>query len=81
MLLSIEPLSFPFGTGPKSRKIWHNRDYPVAWTNKKYRKVYFNMGRNNLDYEGKTNKELSHTFDNPVQNKLVVNALKWLVGQ
>jgi len=78
VLLSIDPASFPLGTGPKTWEIWHEGDYPVAWTNKKYRMVYFNMGHNDLDYEGKTNRELSHTFDNPVQNKLILNALKWL---
>jgi len=78
VLLSIDPVSFPLGTGPKSWEIWHEGDYPVAWTNKKYRMVYFNMGHNDLDYEGKTNRELSHTFDNPVQNKLILNTLQWL---
>ena len=78
VLLSIEPSSFPLGTGPKAWEIWHNGDYPVAWTNKKYRMVYFNMGHNDLDYEGKTNRELSHTFDNTAQNKLGLNALQWL---
>ena len=81
VLLSIDPSSFPLGTGPKKWEIWDEGDYPVAWTNKKYRMVYFNMGHNDLDYEGKTNKELSHTFDNPVQNELLINALKWLGGQ
>ena len=81
VLLSIDPSSFPLGTGPKAWEIWHDGNYPVAWTNKKYRMVYFNMGHNDLDYEGKTNRELSHTFDNPAQNKLVLNALQWLGGQ
>ena len=81
VLLSIDPASFPLGTGPKTREIWHEGDYPVAWTNKKYRMVYFNMGHNDLDYEGRTNMELSHTFDNPVQDKLIINALEWLGGR
>jgi hypothetical protein len=78
VLLSIDPDSFPLGTGPKAREIWHSGDYPVVWTNKKYRMLYINMGHNDMGYEGKTNKELSHTFDNPIQNKLVIDALKWL---
>ena len=81
VLLSIDPASFPLGTGPKAWEIWHEGDYPVAWTNKKYRMVYFNMGHNDLDYEGKTNRELSHTFSNPVQNRLILNALNWLGGR
>ncbi len=69
VLLSIDPSSFPLGTGPKPHEIWHSGDYPVAWTNKKHRMVYFNMGHNDIDYEGKTNKELSFTFKNEDQNK------------
>jgi len=78
VLLSIDSSSFPLGTGPKAWEIWHDGDYPVAWTNTKYRMLYINMGHNDIDYEGKTNKELSFTFNNPVQNKLVINALQWL---
>src|SRR6185436_9491489 len=44
ILLSIDSTSFPLGTGPKKWEIWHNGYYPVAWTNKKYRMVYVNMG-------------------------------------
>ncbi len=78
VLLSVDPCSFPLGTGPKAWEIWHSGDYPVAWTNKRYRMLYLNMGHNDIDYEGKGNMELSHTFDNPVQNRLVISALKWL---
>ena len=78
VLLSIDPSSFPLGTGPKQHEIWHEGDYPVAWTNKNYRMIYFNMGHNDIDYEHHTNKELSRTFGNPVQDKLILNALLWL---
>jgi hypothetical protein len=78
VLLSIDPSSFPLGTGPKPHEIWHNGDYPVVWTNVNYRMIYINMGHNDLDYEQGTNRELSFTFDNPVQNKLVLDALFWL---
>lgn len=78
VLLSVDPSSFPLGTGPKAHEIWHGSDYPVVWTNKRYRMIYFNTGHNDMDYEGKTNKELSHTFGNPVQDKLILNALLWL---
>jgi hypothetical protein len=80
ILLSIHPSSFPLGTGPKQHEIWHSGYYPVAWTNKKYNMVYMNMGHNDIDYEGKTNKELSFTFANPTQNKFVINALKWVAS-
>jgi hypothetical protein len=36
------------------------------------------MGHNDMDYEHKTNKELSQTFTSPDQNKLILNALLWL---
>ena len=78
ILLSIDPASFPLGTGPKPQEIWHNGYYPVVWSNKKYRMVYVNMGHNDIDYEHHTNQELSFTFTNPVQNQLVLNTLLWL---
>ena len=32
------------------------------WTNTRYRMVYMNMGHNDMDYEDKTNRQLSSTF-------------------
>jgi hypothetical protein len=78
ILLSIDSTSFPLGTGPKLYEIWHSGYYPVAWTNKKYRMIYTNMGHNDIDYENKTNKELSFQFDNEIQNKFILDALLWL---
>ncbi|WP_221392270.1 ThuA domain-containing protein [Dyadobacter sp. NIV53] len=78
ILLSIDPASFPLGTGPKQHEIWHDGYYPVAWTNKKFKMMYFNMGHNDIDYENKTNKELSFTFENKLQNQLILNTLLWL---
>jgi hypothetical protein len=78
VLASIDPSSFPLGTGPKEWEIWHSGDYPVVWTNTQYRMIYINMGHNDIDYEKGTSKELSCTFANPVQNKMIINALKWL---
>ena len=78
ILLSIDPASFPLGTGPKPHEIWHTGYYPVVWTNQKYRMVYFNMGHNDIDYEHKTDTELSFTFGNPAQDHLILNALLWL---
>jgi hypothetical protein len=80
ILLSIDSSSFPLGTGPKLNEIWHSGYYPVVWTNKKYKTVYFNMGHNDIDYEHKTNKELSFTFNNKIQDQLILNALLWLGG-
>ena len=78
ILLSIDSTSFPLGTGPKQHEIWHSGYYPVAWTNKNYHMLYVNMGHNDIDYEGGTNKQLSWTFGNKAQDKLVINALLWL---
>lgn len=78
ILMSIDPSSFPLGTGPKQHEIWHEGYYPVVWTNVKYKMLYVNMGHNDIDYEGKTNKQLSSSFGNPVQDKFYLNAIKWL---
>jgi hypothetical protein len=81
ILLSIDPTSYPLGTGPKAHEIWHAGYYPVAWTNKRYRMLYFNMGHNDIDYEHKTDKELSFTFENETQNRLILDSLLWLGGR
>lgn len=78
ILLSIDPSSFPLGTGPKPHEIWRDGYYPVVWTNKRYRMIYFNMGHNDIDYEHKTNKELSSTFGRETQNRLILQSLLWL---
>jgi hypothetical protein len=78
ILLSIDSSSFPLGTGPKPYEIWHSGYYPVVWTNKNFKMMYLNMGHNDIDYENKTNKELSFTFGNQWQDKLVINTLLWL---
>jgi hypothetical protein len=78
VLLSVDSASFPLGTGPKPYEIWHSGYYPIVWTNKNYRMVYMNMGHNDIDYENKTDKELSHTFGNEIQDRMILNALLWL---
>jgi hypothetical protein len=78
ILASIDPVSFPLGTGPKQNEIWHSGYYPVVWTNKKYRMIYLNMGHNDIDYEYGTNKDLSLTLNNPIEDKLIINAILWL---
>ena len=84
ILLSIDSTSFPLGTGPKPHEIWHSGYYPVVWTNKNYKMIYLNMGHNDIDYEHKydaTNKTLSHTLNNPVQDQLIIDGLLWLGGR
>lgn len=51
---------------------------PDHWTNKKYRMIYFNMGHNDIDYDHKTDRELSFTFANKMEDRLIINALLWL---
>ncbi|WP_343670605.1 ThuA domain-containing protein [Chitinophaga sp.] len=80
ILLSIDPASFPLGTGPKPSEIWHSGYYPVAWTNKRYKMVYVNMGHNDIDYEHGTNRELSYTFANPDQDRFIINSLFYLIN-
>lgn len=77
ILASIDSSSFPLGTGPKPHEIWHSGDYPVVWTNKNYRMIYFNMGHNDMDYGG-SNSQLSSTFGNKLQDRFMLNALRWL---
>lgn len=77
ILLSIDSTSFPLGTGPKQHEIWHSGYYPVVWTNQNYRMIYLNMGHNDMDYGG-TNRQLSSTFGNKVQDQLILDALLWL---
>jgi uncharacterized protein len=78
ILLAIDPASFPLGTGPKPHEIWHSGYYPVVWTHTRYRMLYVNMGHNDIDYDGGTNKELSFQFDNEIQNRLIIDGLLWL---
>ncbi len=73
----LDSTSFPLGTGPKPQ-IWHEGYYPVVWTNTKYNMLHLNMGHNDIDYENKTNKELSFAFENETQNKLIIESLLWL---
>ena len=81
ILISIDSTSFPLGTGPKLHEIWHSGYYPVIWTNRNYRMLYINIGHNQIDYEHKTNETLSLTFDNFVQNQLIIDGLFWLADQ
>lgn len=78
ILVAIDSSSFPLGTGPKPREIWHQGYYPVVWTNLRYRMIYMNMGHNDMDYEGGTNKALSSTFQSRWQDSLIIHALLWL---
>jgi uncharacterized protein len=79
ILASIDPTSFPLGTGPKAHEIWHSGYYPVVWTNTKYKMLYMNMGHNDIDYAN-GNRDKSQTFGNPVQDQLWLNTIFELAG-
>ena len=81
ILLSIDSTSFPLGTGPQPHEIWHSGYYPVVWTNRKYRMIYLNVGHNDIDYEHRfdaTNRTLSHTLENAIEDQLIIDGLLWL---
>ncbi len=80
ILMAVDPSSFPLGTGPKQDEIWHSGYYPIVWTNAQYKMIYTNMGHNDIDYENKTNKQLSSSFSSEAQNTFILDALLWLGG-
>ena len=65
VLLSISRKMYPFGL--KDVVKWG--DFPIVWTNKKYRMIYLNMGHGD---EG---------FIDATQNLLFVNAFRWVVSR
>jgi hypothetical protein len=43
--------------------------------------IYMNVGHNDIDYEHKydtSNKTLSYTLNNPIQDRLIIDGLLWL---
>ena len=65
VLLSISPKMYPLGI--KDVVKWG--DFPIAWTNTKYRMVYLNTGHGK---EG---------FGDATQNLLFTNAFRWVVSR
>ena len=63
VLLSLSPKNFPMGL----KDIVFGGDFPVVWTNTRYRMIYLNMGHGD------------ETFTDATQNLLFVNALRWVV--
>lgn len=62
ILASLARENFPMGL----KDIVFGGDFPVVWTNTKYRMVYINMGHGD------------ETFTDATQNLLFINALRWL---
>lgn len=65
ILLSISPKMYPFGI----KDIIRWGDFPVVWTNTRYRMIYLNMGHGDTG------------FTDATQNLLYVNAFRWVVSR
>jgi hypothetical protein len=76
VLASVDSSSFPLGTDPNQS--WYSGDYPILWTNKKFKMLYANFGHNAMNYS--TNTGLSSTFASATQNRFIIDGLKWLAG-
>ena len=76
VLASVDPVSFPLGTDPNQS--WYSGDYPIMWTNKTYKMLYANFGHNAMNYSNNT--RLSSTFASEIQNRFLIDGLKWLGG-
>ena len=65
VLLSISQKMYPFGL----KDVVKFGDFPIVWTNKKYRMVYLNMGHGDQG------------FIDATQQLLFVNAFRWVVSR
>ena len=68
------------GKSVEPNETWTSGDYPVIWTDLKYKMIYMNMGHDDLDYKVNPHKQLSSTFDSKMQDELILNSLLWLGG-
>ena len=65
VLLTLSSRNYPMGV----KDIIYGDDFPVVWTNKKYRMVYINMGHGDESYKDAT------------QQLLFLNAFRWVVSR
>ncbi len=65
VLLSISPKNYPLGI----KDIVRWGDFPIVWTNTKYRMIYLNCGHGD------------EMFGDATQNLLYVNAFRWIAFQ
>ena len=65
VLLSISPKNYPLGI----KDVVNYGDFPIVWTNTKYRMIYQNMGHGDEE------------FIDATQNLLFVNAFRWVISQ
>ncbi len=64
VLVSISPDNYPLGI----KDIIDGGDFPIVWTNTRYRMVYLNMGHGGTE------------FTDATQNLLVINAFRWVLS-
>lgn len=65
VLATLSEENYPLGL----KDILPDGDLPVVWTNTDYRMIYLNMGHG------------TRIFNDPTQNNLIFNALRWVVSQ
>jgi len=65
VLVTLSPLNYPFGI----KDVVSGGDWPVVWSNRRYRMVYLNMGHS------------AESFGNSTQDLLFVNAFRWVVSR
>ena len=65
VLASLSPKNYPLGI----KDIIYGGDFPIVWTNTRYRMVYLNMGHGDEEYE------------DPAQKLLFLNAFRWIVSR
>ncbi len=64
VLLTLSPDNYPLGI----KDVVNFGDFPLVWTNTKYRMIYLNMGHGDME------------FGDATQNLLFVNAFRWVVS-
>lgn len=64
VLVTLSPDNYPFGL----KDIVPDGDFPVVWTNTKYRMIYLNMGHG------------TEIFTDATQNSLIISALRWVIA-
>ena len=65
VLLSLSSSNYPIGL----KDVISHGDFPVVWSNRRYRMIYLNMGHGDEE------------FTDATQNLLFVNAFRWIVSQ
>lgn len=65
VLLSLSKRNYPIGI----KDVVKHGDFPVVWTNRRYRMIYLNMGHGDEE------------FSDAVQNLLFINAFRWIVSR